>query len=119
MLGWDALNTGTLPLFHFEEMEAVQLRDQLLNSMPDELYALAAEYPITVDTMRHMLANKTAARFSDLDEVVIRLAQEKEIEILSSTGKRRIRTLTQLAANDLIAVPTMSLFPGLSRRQRQ
>ena len=68
MLGWDALNTGTLPLFHFEELEAEQMKNQLLDSMPAELYALSAENPITVDTMRHMLANKTAARFSDLDE---------------------------------------------------
>ena len=47
MLGWDALNTGTLPLFNFEDLEAKQMREQLLNSMPEELHALAAENPIT------------------------------------------------------------------------
>ncbi len=118
MLGWDALDTGTLPLFHFEDLEAEQMREQLLNSMPEELHALAAEDPITVDTMRHMLANKTAARFSDLDEIVLRLAREKEIEILNPDRKTRSRTLTQLNASDLIAVPKMLLFPGLSRRQQ-
>ncbi len=118
MLGWDALNTGTPPLFHFEELEAVQLREQLLSSMPDRLYALAAENPITVEAMRDVLANETAARFSDLDDVVLRLAKEKEIDILGPSGRQRGRTLTQLGSTDLIAIPRMPLFPGLSRRQR-
>ena len=118
MLGWDALNTGTLPLFHFEKLEAEQMREQLLESMPMELHALAAEEPITVDTMRHMLANKTAARFSDLDEVVLRLGREREIDILGPGGKERTRALTQLRSTDLIAVPRMLLFPGIARRQK-
>ena len=116
MLGWDALNTGTLPLFRFEEFDAGQMRDQLLDSMPAELHALAAEDPIVVDTMRHMLANETAARFSDLDEVVLKLAREREIDILNPDGQVRSRSLTRLNPTDRIAVPAQRLFPGLSRR---
>ena len=117
MLGWDALNTGTLPLFRFEELDAKQMQDQLLNSMPAELYALAAENPITVDVVRHMLANKTAARFSDLDRTILALAEEREFDILNPDGKVRSRTLTRLGPTDLISVPKMRLFPGLSRLQ--
>ena len=117
MLGWDALNTGTLPLFRFEELDAKQMQDQLLNSMPAELYALAAENPITVDVVRHMLANKTAARFSDLDRTILALAEEREFDILNPDGKVRSRTLTRLGPTDLILVPKMRLFPGLSRLQ--
>ena len=115
MLGWDALNTRTLPLFNFEELDAEQMREQLLNSMPEELYALASEEPITVDSMRHMLANKTAARFSDLDQIVIRLAQEREFDILNANGGTRSRNLGRLNPTDRIAVPTMRLLPGFSR----
>ncbi len=115
MLGWDALNTGTLPLFHFEELEARQMQEQLLNSMPRELFGLASEKPVTVDAMRHMLANRTAARFLDLDKVVLELAREKEIEILTPDGKVRSRTLTKLLPTDRITFPTTLLFPGLSR----
>ena len=117
MLGWDALNTGTLPLFSFEDFEAEQMRTQLLNSIPEELYALAAHNPVTVDAMRHALANRTAARFSDLDRVVIRLAQEGEFDVLSPSGRMRSRRLTQLDPTDRIAIPAQRLFPGLSRRQ--
>ena len=117
MLGWDALNTGTLPLFRFEELDAKQMQDQLLNSMPAELYALAAENPITVDVVRHMLATKTAARFSDLDRTILALAEEREFDILNPDGKVRSRTLTRLGPTDLISVPKMRLFPGLSRLQ--
>ena len=118
MLGWDALNTGTLPLFHFEELEAEQMKNQLLDSMPAELYALSAENPITVDTMRHMLANKTAARFSDLDEVVLTLAQDREIDILDQESRPRSRSLTKLRSTDRIAIPRLSFLPGFSPRQQ-
>ena len=115
MLGWDALNAGTLPLFHFENLEVEQMRESLLNSMPAKLHALAADTPITIDRMRHVLANKTAARFSDLDRTVIRLAQEREFDILNADGKIRSRDMRRLRPTDLIAIPTMKLFPVLSR----
>ena len=118
MLGWDALNTGTVPLFHFKEIDADQMRKDLLDSMPSELHALASEQPITADTMRHMLANRTAARFSDLDKTVLDLAREREFDILGPDGKARSRKLTRLAPTDLIAIPAQRSFPGFSRRER-
>ena len=115
MLGWDALNTGTLPLFHFAELDAVQLQEQLLRTMPSELYGLAAESPVTVDTVRHVFANRTAARFSDLSEVILRLGREREVDILTPERRPRSRSLTRLNPTDLIAIPNMRMFPGLSR----
>ena len=116
MLGWDALNTGTLPMFHFEDLEAEQLREQLLNSMPAELYALASDSPVTVDAMRHRLANKTAARFSDLDSIVLTLAKEKEFDILNADGRKRSRHIQRLNPTDFISVPPMRLLPIFSRQ---
>ena len=118
MLGWDDLNAGTLPLFHFEKLDAENMRNQLLDSMPAKLHALTAENPITVDTMRHMLANKTAARFSDLDEVVLTLAQYREIDILDQESRSRSRSLTRLRPTDRIAIPKMPFLPGFSPRQQ-
>ena len=115
MLGWDALKPDAFSLFHFEELEAEQMRKQLLDSMPSRLFGLASQEPVTVDAMRHALANETAARFSDLDQVILRLAQEKEIEILSPEGKARLRTLRRLRATDRIAFPDTLLLPGISR----
>ena len=63
------------------------MRLELLNAMPSELYNLMSEGPLPVDTMRHRFANRTAARFSDLDRIVLTLARENEIDILSSEGK--------------------------------
>ena len=72
------------------------MREQLLDSMARELFGLASESPVTVDVMRHRFANRTAARFTDLDEVVLQLRQEREIEIRDAGGKVRSRTLTHL-----------------------
>ena len=118
MLGWDALKSSdTLRLFHFEEIEARQMRDQLLNAMPAELHALAAEGPVTMQTVRHMLANKTAARFSDLDDTILELARAKEIDILNAHGNLRSSRLQSLRADDRIAMPRKPLLPGLSLRR--
>ena len=117
MLGWDALNSETLPLFHFEEMDAEAMRRQLLNSMPDELFSLASEGPVTIDTMRHMFANRTAARFSDLDSVVLELFREREIDILRPDGTVRSRALRRVSSTDRIAFPRQLLLPGTSRRR--
>lgn len=118
MLAWDALNSGTLPLFNFEKLDAERMVGQLLNSMPAKLYALAGENPVTLDAMRYEFANKTAARFLDLDNVILTLVQEREFDILTPEGKVRSRTLQRLSPTDLIAVPTTQQFPILSRRQR-
>lgn len=117
MLGWDALNAETLPLFHFEELDAEVMRKQLLNSMLNELFSLASEEPVTIDAMRHMFANRTAARYSDLDSVVLTLNREREIEILTSDGRKRSRALRRLSLTDRIAFPSTPLLPGISRRR--
>ena len=117
MLGWDALNSETLPLFRFEEMDAESMRRQLLNSMPNELFSLASEEPVTIDTMRHMFANRTAARFSDLDSVVLELFREREIDILRPDGTVRSRALRRVSSTDRIAFPQQLLLPGTSRRR--
>ena len=117
MLGWDALqDLETLPLFRFHDLDEQQMREQLLESLPRELFALVSENPITIDALQHMLANRTAARFSDLDQTVLTLVQEKEFTILNPDGKPRSRSLKRLRATDRIALPALPLLPGISRR---
>ena len=115
MLGWDALKPETFSLFHFEELEIQQMYEQLLETMPNKLYGLASEEPITIDAMRHAIANETAARFSDLDQIILRLTQEKEIEILAPNGKVRSQALRHLRPTDRIAFPNTLLLPGITR----
>ena len=93
------------------------MREQLLATIPEKLYSLAVEEPITVETMRHMFANDTAARFSDFNSVLLKLFQEKEFDILNVDGKMRSRRLKTLRASDRIATPKMLLLPGISRRR--
>ena len=117
MLGWDALrDSETLPLFQFGELDEQQMRTELLDSLPRELFGLVSEHPVTMDALRHMLANRTAARFSDLDQVIVRLVQEREFEILNPEGKVRSRSVQRLAPTDRVALPSTLLLPGLSRR---
>ena len=118
MLGWDALkDSENLSLFQFDDFDNQHLRQHLLEILPGELHSLAAEQPVTVDAIHHVLANQTAARFSDLDDVIVKLVQEGEIEILDAEGKIRSRSLKRLRLTDRIAMPSAPLIPGLLRRR--
>ena len=117
MLGWDTLkDSGTLPLFQFGELDQQQMQKQLLESLPKEIFGLVSEQPVTLDALRHMLANRTAARFSDLDQAIVRLVEEGEFEILDPDGKVRSRSLKRLSPTDRVALPTTLWLPGFSRR---
>lgn len=115
MLGWEALESHTVPLFRFGKIDEKQMHEQLLSAMPDKLFSLASDEPITVDAVRHTLANETAARFSDLDKVILNLHQGKEVNILDTNGRMRRRSLTKLGATDRIAFPATLFLPGFSR----
>lgn len=117
MLGWDTLkDSETLPLFRFGELDQRQMQKQLLESLPKELFGLVSEQPVTLDALRHMLANRTAARFSDLDQTIVRLVEEREFEILDPDGKVRSRSLKRLSPTDRVALPSTLWLPGFSRR---
>lgn len=116
MLGWDSLvDLESMPLFSFGELDGRQMHDGLLDSMPKQLYSLASEETVSVETIRHRLANETAARFEDLDNVMIRLAREKEIDILNADGGMRGRNIKRLNQTDRVAIPRQPIFPTLTR----
>ncbi len=117
MPGWDEMrDSETLPLFRFEEIDQQGMRRMLLESLPRELFALLSNGPITINAFRHAFSNRTTARFSDLDEVMVDLVKEKEIEIIGLDGKPRSRLYSRLIPTDRLVLAHQQLIPGLSRR---
>ena len=51
----------------------------------------------------------------DLDRVIVQLAKEKQIDILTAEGKVRGRNLKRLHHTDRIARPAQAIFSILSR----
>ncbi len=119
MLGWDDLAPGgeTLPLFDFREHDKRAMKKGLLDTLPEKLFSLASEEPVTIDAMRYMFANQTAARFSDYDSILLELFRGKELNILNPDGKVRARTLKRIRSTDRIAFPKQLLLPGILRRR--
>lgn len=119
MLGWDTLREpASLPLFNFAEMDAERMIVGLLDTMAQEIFDLAMYGPVAVERVRHALANRTAARFSDLDQIVLQLFREKEFAILTPGGKERSRVLQHLRPKDLVSFPPTLLLPSMSRVRR-
>ena len=117
MMGLDALNDQP-DLFRFAGDDETRLNDALRKSMPSEIHALASETPVSVETMRSLFANETAARFHDLDQVVIDLFRGKEVDILDARGRRRGSGLRHLRHDDRIALPhQLSLWTPRSERR--
>lgn len=116
MLGWKTFqDLETIPLFGFGKLDEQEMQKQLLNSLPGKLFGLASEQPVTIDAMHHVFANQTAARFSDLDKIVLQLVREGEFDILNANGKVRSRSLKMLKPTDQITLPSTPIIPGLSR----
>ena len=116
MLGWDTFrDSENLSLFRFRDLDEREMLDQLVNSLPRELYALASEQPIALDALRHAIANRTAARFSDLDQVILQLHRAREFDVLSPGGRVRSHSLQSLKSTDRIAPSSNLWLPGLSR----
>ena len=90
----------------------------LLDTMAQEVFNLASDGPVAVEGVRHALANRTAARFSDLDQVILQLFREKEFAILTPDGKERSRVLQHLRPKDLVSFPSTLLLPSFSRVHR-
>ena len=120
MLGWDTLREpSSLPLFNFAELDAERMVLGLLDTMAQEIHGLALGGPVSVAEIRHRLANRTAARFSDLDRAILQLFREKEFGIVTPDGKVRSRVLSRLQATDRVSFPPTPLLPSISRVRRR
>ena len=116
ILGWDNLNTHSLPsLFDFSEIASETIRQQLPCSLMQKVDGLASESPVTLDALRFKIANDTAARFSDIDATLVQLHRAKEIEIYSADNKLRSAAVRILRPTDLISIPSQRIIPGFSR----
>ena len=115
MMGWDPLKSGLLPLFGFSQFDADLLHQQLLDTLPEELSLFDFSSPLSVGDFRTAVANRTAARFSDLDKALSSLASIGELDILTKNGKLRQKGLVRLDSSDLISLPSRPMFPGWSR----
>ena len=112
MMGWDPLRSGLLPLFRFSQFDADLLHQQLVETIPSEMSSLDLSSPLPVGDFRAAVANRTAARSSDLDRALSALASVGEFDILTKDGRLRQKGLARLDSSDLIALPLRPMFPG-------
>ena len=112
MMGWDPLGSGLLPLFGFSQFDADLLYQQLVETIPSEISSLHLSSPLPVGDFRAAVANRTAARSSDLDRALSALASAGEFDIQTKDGKVRQKGLTRINSSDRIALPLRPMFPG-------
>lgn len=118
MLGWDplknGLSDGQLPIFNFSDLDAESLHEELVGSISSEILSSGLVLPMSVEDFRISVANRTAARFSDLDRALVRLTSAHELAITSVDGKVYGERKTHLMPSDQIDLPIKRMFPGFS-----
>ena len=118
MLGYDAIldYSAEPPLFNFSEIDQESMRRELLNEMPRELYEFIGSDSLSVESIHKIWANKTAARFSDLDAIITRLVKEGEFDLIGADGRNKNRRLIKtISPMDSIVLPTNTLLKIFSR----
>lgn len=105
-VGWHPLLENEVPnLFKFGCDEEEQLKNDLYNTLPNKLFPLSLNNSISIEELRREIANQTAATFSILDEVIVKLYRLGEVMILNAQGKERNKTVLHLDRNDRICTP--------------
>ena len=114
ILGWDALVADPkihIQLFSFDDHDKSQMKKQLLEGLPREIYGLASHEPVTVEAFRYKIANHTAAPSSVLYDTIVQLRNEGEIELIDPDGRRHSFSFKLLKPTTRIAIPdSLSLF---------
>jgi three-Cys-motif partner protein len=88
MLGFDPHWQDALPLnFEFDGNAEAQIVAALHEQIPRKLEALDGFGPITFDAFQRETANNTAARLDQLERSLMTLHEQKDIQILTPSGK--------------------------------
>ena len=117
MLGYDAiLESPDAPLFNFTQYDEGRMRDELLEQTPQRLYQRIGTGSLSVKEIHELCAIKTAARCSDIVDIVTTLVKEGEFDVIRDNKRlqhpKRIKSLHQ---SDSIILPDTPVLPGFSR----
>lgn len=121
MLGYDALmESDEVPLFNFSQIDHETMHEELWEQMPQELYDLVGGDSLSVTAIHQIWANKTAARFSDLDTIITRLVKEGEFDLIGGDGRERDRKrIKTINPTDSIVLPSNRLLTIFSRIKKK
>jgi hypothetical protein len=119
MLGFDPkLDEAPLLDFNFDESAASKIEEKLREQIPSRVSELDSYSPISFDAFVSAVANGTAARLDQIEDALIFLHKEKEIELLTPTGKPK-QFDARIQTTDRIRIPLQMRLPGFSSRKKQ
>ena len=123
MLGFDALlKSDETPLFNFTDWDREMMQQELLETMPQELYKLLKAVDLnalSVHAIHEIWANKTAATYSQIDCILTSLVQEREFDMMGKDGREKNRNrIKTVGPTDSIILPRSFVLQGLSRIDR-
>ena len=113
MLGWDTIENYRNALrFDFNDLDRKSMIKDISEQLPRMLHDRLLDGHISINKVHAEFANETAAKFSDMDDVILDLLHEDELAIFDGNGKRKSnRRIKIVKGSDQIALPTdISLF---------
>jgi len=114
IMGWDAIIDGGPPLFEFGPHALIHFRSQLEKKLPQKIFVAIGENGIRVRDLHAILANESAARFEDIDFILVEMHRNYEIDICSSNGKIKSRMIHRVNRDDILFCSKTPMLPILN-----
>ncbi len=113
MLGFDPHWENALPLdFKFDGDAEAQIAAALINDIPYQVETLDSHGPITFDAFQRSIVNDTAARIDQIESALLKLHSERDLEILTPTGKLK-KSNAKLKPTDRIQLSRQLILPNI------
>lgn len=117
MLGFDPhWEDGVALDFGFDAHAKAQISEAMIAELPYKIEKLKSS-PVTAFQLMEMIANDTAATRDQIKGSLSFLHNEKQIDIINHSGKRK-RHGSQIQANDYVRVSEQPMFFGLGSLAR-
>ena len=85
-LGFDARLATNAALFEFSDGDRSNMRRELENELPKQIFELSGGTPVTLDQLLLLIGNRTAATNLDITQTLQRLSEAREIEVIRPQG---------------------------------
>ena len=113
-LGYDTrLKESCDSLFSFTEIDRTALNRELVNALPSEVHRLMIGNQLDVSGLLSGIGNRTAGTNDDIFQVLTKLVQARELEVVSAAGKQK-RTGSRITVTDHLVKPNQPtlFFPA-------
>ena len=111
MLGYDALESGQVPILTFNDHDRDEMNMQIRDQLMSALHGRLTKGPMPFREMPDRFGNRTAATSSDFNDIVLASRGQHDLEIVGPDGRPRSSSLKIIKPDDMLVLPAQLTLP--------